>query len=57
MQVVRPTTEGKVIKVVDGKSMEMKKPVNDKASISGSRKKIWFLLYIIKTLYNLLYCF
>jgi hypothetical protein len=37
--------------------MEMKKPVNDKASISGSRKKIWFLLYIIKTLYNLLYCF
>lgn len=42
MQVVRPTTEGKVIKVVDGRSaVEPKKvPVQDKTSFASSRKKI-----------------
>lgn len=42
MQVVRPTTEGKVIKVVEGKSVTEtgKKGLTDKASITGSRKKV-----------------
>lgn len=43
MQVVRPTTEGKVIKVVDGRSaVEPRKApsVVDKSSFSSSRKKI-----------------
>jgi len=42
MQVVRPTTEGKIIKVVDGRSeVESRKPaMNDKSSIGSSRKKI-----------------
>ena len=53
MQIVRPTTEGKVIKVVDGRSAvesgthrppesTKKAAVSDRFSVAGSsRKKIW----------------
>ena len=46
MQIVKPTTEGKVIKVVDGKSsIEPNKSVKGQASdrksmTTGSRKKV-----------------
>lgn len=41
MQVVRPTTEGKVIKVVEGKSaVEVKKIMPEKTIGASSRKKM-----------------
>lgn len=46
MQIVKPTTEGKVIKVVDGKSSiepnkSTKGQASDRKSVTtGSRKKI-----------------
>ena len=40
MQIVRPTTEGKVIKVVDGRSAVETGVPKKTQSVAGSRRKI-----------------